>query len=152
VHLKKTYSTYLKQAGYTLNNQPTVPSVPVQTEIKPVAAKNSVDHPVLVRKPETAVATKKPPVTPLAAEARQYALQLFGSYELKDAKNIQDDLELHNNARIYHTKNKDKDWYVLTYGQYASASLAKEARGKLPEEVAELEPWIRKLDGLNEVG
>ncbi|MHB1946867.1 MAG: SPOR domain-containing protein [Gammaproteobacteria bacterium] len=152
VHLKKTYSTYLKQAGYTLNDHPVAPVVPAKNEVKKVEAKNSQDHPVLVRQPEATVATKKPSFTSLAAQSKQYALQLFGSYELKDAKNIQDELELQNNAHIYHTKNKDKDWYVLTYGQYASAALAKQAKGKLPEAVADLEPWIRKLDGLDEVG
>lgn len=125
---------------------------PQKTEIPKV-----VNPPALVTKPKTAAlnqsmtmksfATTEPQLT-----SNQYALQLFGAYHLVDVKNLQTELDLGKGAKIFHTKNKDKDWYVLTYGNFSSVAEAKVAQNHISATVSELQPWIRKLNGLDAVG
>lgn len=86
------------------------------------------------------------------ASAHKYALQLFGAYDLQDVKNVQRELKLQKSSYIWHTEHKGKDWYVLTYGSYATASDAKSAHQNLPEKAQSLNPWVRNVSGLAAIG
>jgi len=91
----------------------------------------------------------RPVPTPIATEnIEPYVLQLFGAFKIEDVKDIQKELNLKEKTRIWHAKNQDKDWYVLTLGEYDSVMEARVAKKKLPQEVKELDPWIRKMNGL----
>lgn len=91
----------------------------------------------------------RPTPAPMANEnIEPYVLQLFGAFKVEDVKGIQRELNLKEKTRIWHAKNQGKDWYVLTLGEYDSVVEARVAKNKLPREVKELDPWIRKMNGL----
>lgn len=77
-----------------------------------------------------------------------YGLQVYGAFQLNHVKNLQNEMQLSQETRIWHTKHQNKDWYVLTYGSYPSIADAKLAREALPSQVKDLEPWVRNLSGL----
>lgn len=81
-----------------------------------------------------------------------YGLQVFGAFQLEHVKNLQRDLQLEKSTHIWLTKHQGKDWYVLTHGNYASVEEARRARDKLAVDIKDLDPWVRKLDGLKAVG
>lgn len=77
-----------------------------------------------------------------------YALQLFGSYDLATLKEVQTRLHLEKMTQYWRTQHNGRDWYVLTYQQYATLQQAKNALSYLPHKVKSLKPWIRKVAGL----
>jgi len=149
-HLKRTYTSYLKDL-----RPPS--AAPVQT-IK-VVPKDA--PPPIVSKPVAAHTASNPAtsssyhalVKPMAADtaSTNYALQLFGAYDVASVRDVQEDLEL-KHTRIWHTQNKGKDWYVLTFGDYSTVAQAKKDKGHLMAELEDIEPWVRKLEGLHRVG
>ncbi|MGQ3888210.1 AAA family ATPase [Legionella sp. CNM-1927-20] len=50
-----------------------------------------------------------------------------------------------SNAQIRHIKLKEKDWFIVTLGQYSQAKQAKMALNHLNPELLKLKPWVRKL-------
>ena len=80
--------------------------------------------------------------------ARNYTLQLYGSYQLMAVKDLQLQLQLKNTGHIYHTINNSKDWYILTFGNFVTAHKAAATKRNLPEELKELRPWVRKVNKL----
>jgi len=81
-----------------------------------------------------------------------YSLQLFGAYHLADVKQLQKKLHATNSTHIYLSKNNGRDWYVLTYGKFATATDAKAAKLLILPEFSKLGPWIKNTDGLESVG
>jgi hypothetical protein len=96
-----------------------------------------------IKRPRRPVRVITPP-----EQFEPYTLQLFSGFKLADVKDMQSDLQLKDKTHIWRAKNQDKDWYVLTLGEYDSVVEAKVARNKLSPEVKELDPWIRKIGGL----
>jgi hypothetical protein len=82
--------------------------------------------------------------------ADAYALQVYGAFRLAHVKSVQNELGLSKETRVWRTKNQTKDWYVLTYGSYPSIADARLARDTLPPQVNDLEPWVRRLDRLEQ--
>jgi len=82
-------------------------------------------------------------------QARKYALQLYGSYHLTAVKDLQSDLRLKNTGHIYQTKHEGKDWYVLTFGSFASAHEAQATQKNLPGGLKGMHPWVRNVDELS---
>ncbi len=80
-----------------------------------------------------------------------FSLQLFGAYQLSSVKTVQAQLSSDHGTHIWHTEHEGKDWYVLTYGNFASAHLAAESRKHLSSEFSDFSPWIRKMEGLQAV-
>lgn len=78
----------------------------------------------------------------------KYGLQLYGAYQFAQVKRFRQELALDKTSHIWHTKNNGRDWYVLTYGKYGSVMQAKLAEDKLPENMKDLGPWVRKTDRL----
>lgn len=82
-------------------------------------------------------------------QARKYALQLYGSYHLTAVKELQSDLRLKNTGHIYQTKHEGKDWYVLTFGNFASVHEASATQKNLPGGLKGMHPWVRNVDELS---
>lgn len=76
-----------------------------------------------------------------------YTVQLFGAYDLNTVKSVAQQYQVRkpNYAR---TKNKGRDWYVLTLGHFATAVAAKQSINTLPKQAHRLSPWVRKTDEL----
>lgn len=83
------------------------------------------------------------------AQSRKYALQLYGSYHLDAVKELQLQLRLKNTGHIYHTMNQGKDWYVLTFGRFATAHEASATQKNLPGDLKGMHPWVRDVDALH---
>jgi hypothetical protein len=71
-----------------------------------------------------------------------YTLQLMGAYELATVRKAQRDLPL--KTRVGRTFFKEKTWYILTHGQYASFAEAKSALSALPSSIKAGGAWVRK--------
>jgi TPR repeat protein len=98
------------------------------------------------------------PVLPPVAQANTqvtafclYTLQLLGNYDLASVKQLQQKLHAKNSTYIRQTQYQGRAWYVLTYGQYPAISHAALAKLDLPKKIKNLNPWIRKCQGLQEV-
>lgn len=81
--------------------------------------------------------------------ARKYALQLYGSYHLSAVKDLQLQLQLKNTGHIYQTTHEGKDWYVLTFGNFVTASEASATQKNLPGGLKEMHPWVRNVNELH---
>lgn len=77
-----------------------------------------------------------------------YTLQLLGSYNSDNVKNLQKKLNTNDATQVIRTKNNGRDWYVLTYGKYATAAEAKLNLAHLPKQLSTFSPWVRKTEGL----
>lgn len=77
-----------------------------------------------------------------------YALQLMGNYDLNSLKKAQQKLGLEHVTMIGLTEHNHRDWYVLLYGKYQSASDATMALTEAPKKIAEMHPWARPMDKL----
>lgn len=79
-----------------------------------------------------------------------YTLQITSSRKenviLKIAKNS----DLEHKASYFHTFNKGKDWYILTYSIYSSLEEAEDAVKTMPLEIQGLSPWARSLSSIHE--
>jgi hypothetical protein len=79
-------------------------------------------------------------------------LQLFGSYNVASVKNLQKKLNIEKTSSYGLTKNNGRDWYILTYGQYADAEQASKNRQVLPEKLRDMSPWIRNTKDVRWMG
>lgn len=101
-------------------------------------------------KPEIKPVTEEKPA-PVQLAKTDFTLQLFGAYQLSAVKNVQSQLDLRHTSHIWHTKHNGKDWYVLTYGNFATAHEAIHDKKVLPAELKDFAPWVRNVDGLERV-
>ncbi len=86
------------------------------------------------------------------AENPTYTLQLLGSYDSEKVKTVQKQLSTTEMTHYAITKNNGRDWYVLTYGKYATAAEAKLTLANLPKQLNTFTPWARKTEGLTWTG
>lgn len=77
-----------------------------------------------------------------------FTVQLFGDYNLERVKAFAKQLNLTGTANYACTKNKGRDWYIVTIGSYATDGEAQQSINKLPKRIRELSPWVRKTNGL----
>ena len=54
----------------------------------------------------------------------------------------------HNEIAFYQTTFKDKPWFQLLYGVYATKKDAQSAAEKLPPKIRKSSPWIRRLSAV----
>ena len=45
----------------------------------------------------------------------------------------------------YKTRHRNKDWFVVVYGQFPSKESAKQALSKLPNSLQQSKPWPRPM-------
>ncbi len=88
----------------------------------------------------------------LFGNQQPFTLQLFGAYDLAQVKKLQKSLKVSDKTNFAHTKNKGRDWYVLTAGKYTSAKEAEANIPQLPNELRKLSPWARTTDALSWIG
>lgn len=91
--------------------------------------------------------TMSPAAEP-AQSSKQFAcaIQLMGNYDLEKLKQERIRLGLQDSTTIGLTQHNNKNWYILLYGKFSSASEAKLAMASLPDSVSEMKPWIKHVD------
>lgn len=78
-----------------------------------------------------------------------YTIQLMGVYNFAQLISFTSTHNLTTKTYIFRSLNKDKDWYTLVYGNYATHQAAETALNKLPKELKTLKPWIRSLESIH---
>ncbi len=80
-----------------------------------------------------------------ALSASHYTLQLMAGHHLKPMQDLVKRYHLQSQVAYYKVAYRGGEWYLLTYGHYASKSEAKKALSQLPIHVQALHPWIKPL-------
>ncbi len=129
-------------------------TLPMEQKIKTAFAETTT--PVVETKPIVQAQAAAPKESPIAeqktsAVSNGYTLQLFGAYQLTDVKLLQRQLKLKNTSRIFHTTHNGKDWYVLTFGNFATVHEAVATKHNLPTDIGHLAPWVRTVETLEVV-
>lgn len=79
------------------------------------------------------------------AASQKYTVQLLASNKLSDLKTFVSVHNLGNKAAYFETKLDGKPWFMLTYGQYNSASQAELALQNMPKSLQHHQPWVKSL-------
>ena len=77
-----------------------------------------------------------------------YTVQLMGGGDPGLLKRYQVSHHLQGETNVAHTQFKNQDWYVLTYGHFANPDEAKLAIKKLPKNLKQMHPWVKKARGI----
>ncbi|WP_394128461.1 SPOR domain-containing protein [Vibrio hepatarius] len=127
------------------------------SEIKAVVEQSTVTEPVA--EPE---ATSEPATQEQSAETvikfsftkdelksfspRSYTLQLAAVQSLEEVQKFIDQYQLSNQVFIYPTIRNDVDWYIVTYSNYPTIQVARDAVQGLSSELQNLDPWAKSLN------
>lgn len=80
-----------------------------------------------------------------ALSPRGYTLQLAAMTSLQDVQAFLDKHQLQNQVRIYPTLRNDTEWYIVTYRDYPTIQMARDAVNELPKSLQSLGPWAKSL-------
>ena len=80
--------------------------------------------------------------------ASHYTIQLLGTSKESAARQFIHKHDLENGAKVIKTIRENKDWYIVIYQSYPTASSAKSARTILPSNLHSLNPWIRTFQSV----
>lgn len=132
-------STITQQEPSDMNQlNSTVPSEPITTALPAYHAAQSSSN-------------ASPSVQPTVANIAQnnqpnsYTMQLMASAKLSDIKAFIVQNNLGSMAHYYETQLEGKPWYMLTYGDYPTASQAQLAVQQLPVALQDHHPWVKSL-------
>jgi DamX protein len=86
----------------------------------------------------------------LSQESSYYTIQLMGARKEVLLFNFVEKNQLleQNEVAFYQTTFKDKPWFQLLYGVYATKIDARSAADNLPSKIRKSSPWIRRLSGV----
>lgn len=82
----------------------------------------------------------------------RYTIQLVASHKKSDIHRFRKNNKLFSNTKLRHFTNQNGTWYVLTYGEYTSRNQAIIAINKFPSALVKMNPWIRPVSGLANIG
>ncbi len=74
-----------------------------------------------------------------------YALQVFGTHNVKRARQLVDDYFGQADLVYYETRHNDKPWFVVVNGPYTGREAAKQSLSGLPDSIRRLRPWPRNI-------
>lgn len=105
-------------------------------------------------KPVTAV-TETPPAVKVtfsfareelkAMSPRSYTLQLGAFNSIADAQRFINQYQLQGKVNVYPTLRNDAEWYIITYSNYPTIQLARDAVETLSNPLQQLGPWAKSL-------
>ncbi len=76
---------------------------------------------------------------------RSYTLQLAAVRSLQEVQAFLDKHSLSNQVFIYPTNRNNNEWYIITYQNYPTIQVARDAVRSLPADVQNLDPWAKSL-------
>lgn len=76
---------------------------------------------------------------------KNLTLQMLGSHSLPPIQKYIDQHQLNDQAMVYKTTHKNKDWYVLLYGSFAKPQQAQAVIEHLPLSARGNKPWVRSF-------
>ncbi|OTW26479.1 cell division protein DamX, partial [Vibrio parahaemolyticus] len=80
-----------------------------------------------------------------ALSPRAYTLQLAAMTSMEDVQAFLDEYQLNNKVRIYPTVRSGTEWYIVTYQDYPTIQMARDAVEKLPDSLKSVSPWAKSL-------
>ncbi|QXO17634.1 MULTISPECIES: SPOR domain-containing protein [Vibrio] len=80
-----------------------------------------------------------------AMSPRSYTLQLAAVNSLPEVQRFIDQYQLQGEVNVYPTVRNDTEWYIITYRNYATIQLARDAVETLPQPLQSLGPWAKSL-------
>lgn len=88
----------------------------------------------------------------LAVNKNHYTLQLLGASKEENVKAFIAKHAIADKTHYFRVKRSGKDWFVVVYGDYPSQDAAKAAMRSMPASLknANLQPWVRELNGVHE--
>ncbi|MEZ8066804.1 SPOR domain-containing protein [Vibrio sp. FF145] len=81
-----------------------------------------------------------------AISPRAYTLQLSAMTSLEDVQSFIEEYELENKVRIYPTLRNDTKWFIITYQDYPTIQVARDAASALSKPLQQLEPWAKSMN------
>ncbi len=81
----------------------------------------------------------------MAMSPRSYTLQLAAVNSLPEVQNFLDRYGLSDSIYVYPTIRDEVDWYIVTYQNFPTIQLARDAIATLPAAVQSLGPWAKSL-------
>ena len=76
---------------------------------------------------------------------RSYTLQLAAVQSLEEVQEFLDKHKLAGSVYIYPTVRNGADWYIITYQNYPTIQVARDAVESLPADIQQLDPWAKSL-------
>lgn len=89
---------------------------------------------------------------PKSKNSALYTIQLIASHKASDVNRFRKSNKLFAKTTVRHFTNAKGTWYILTIGEYESRTQAQQKASSLPAELAKLNPWIRPVSGLKNIG
>lgn len=137
---------------------PTVPKIAVAEHVVNEARRSSTQ--VLARnkqvQPTIQVASHvqraaKQSITTKVARSSGFTIQLVASHKKSDVERFKQNNKMHK-AQIRRFTNQKGNWYILTMGEFNTRAEAVKSVNSLPRSVAKLNPWVRPVSGLTNLG
>lgn len=97
-----------------------------------------------------AIKIPKKPILKLGKN--RYTIQLVASHRLNDIHLFRKMNHLEGKTRVRHFTNAKGKWYILTLGEFTDRNRAQQDARKLPVQLTKLNPWIRPVSGLSNLG
>ncbi len=80
-----------------------------------------------------------------AFSPRSYTLQLAALSSVAEVQQFLDRYKVKDSIYIYPTVRNGVNWYIVSYGNFPTIQVARDAVNKLPADVQKLEPWAKSL-------
>jgi DamX protein len=80
-----------------------------------------------------------------AMPERSYTLQLAAAKSLDEVQVFIEKYKIKDKVAVYPTVRNGETWYVVTYSNYATIQLARDAVDVLPKSIQKLGPWAKSL-------
>ncbi len=80
-----------------------------------------------------------------AFSPRSYTLQLAAVNTLPEVNKFIEKYKLNNKVFVYPTVRSGQDWYIVTYENYPTIQLARDAVSTLPRDLQSVGPWAKSL-------
>lgn len=81
-----------------------------------------------------------------------YTIQLVASHHISDVHHFRQINKLFAETQIRHFTNAKGTWYILTIGEFNNRNMAQLKVKNLPQTLSKLNPWVRPVAGLSNVG
>lgn len=81
-----------------------------------------------------------------ALSPRAYTLQLGAMTELEDVQAFIEQYDIADDVRIYPTVRNDTEWFIVTYQDFPTIQVARDAVESLPKGLQALEPWAKSMN------
>lgn len=81
-----------------------------------------------------------------AISPRAYTLQLSAMTSLEDVQSFIEEYGVEDKVRIYPTLRNDTKWFIITYQDYPTIQVARDAVSALSKPLQQLEPWAKSMN------